>query len=153
VLVHGITALGDELVWFEEHAELRALELGSPLHPVCRRYNDTIGRSRAVGQIGRLRLSGLPAWILWVIVNIYYLIEFENRLLVLLQWAWNYFTWNRSARLITGKSPLPPAASDIAQEKLGDPTAERDDRGTLSQTSSVRAADGSGDRGGEAGEP
>ncbi len=45
VLVHGITALGDELVWFEEHADLRGLELGSPLHPVCRRYNDFMLRA------------------------------------------------------------------------------------------------------------
>jgi NADH dehydrogenase len=138
-------------------ARLLAARLhGGSLKPF--RYRDrgnlaTIGRSRAVGQIGRLRLSGLPAWILWVIVHIYYLIEFENRLLVLLQWAWNYVTWNRSARLITGKSPLPPTASDMAQEKLGDPTAERDDRGEFSQTSSVRTAEGSGDRGGEPEEP
>ncbi len=71
------------------------------------RYSDrgnlaTIGRSRAVAEIGPVKMSGLPAWLLWVVVHIYWLIEFENRLLVLIQWAWSYFTWNRSARLITG---------------------------------------------------
>lgn len=68
----------------------------------------TIGRARAVAMIGRLRLSGLLAWLAWLFIHLLYLVEFENRVLVLFQWAWNYFTWNRSARLITGESPLPP---------------------------------------------
>lgn len=61
----------------------------------------TIGRAAAVAQIGRLTFSGYPAWLLWLFVHILFLIEFQNRVLVMLQWAWNYFTWNRSARLIT----------------------------------------------------
>lgn len=70
------------------------------------RYRDrgsmaVIGRSAAVAQTGRLRLHGFPAWLAWLFVHLIYLVEFENRLSVLLQWAWNYFTRNRSARLIT----------------------------------------------------
>ncbi|HWP65844.1 MAG TPA: NAD(P)/FAD-dependent oxidoreductase [Candidatus Limnocylindria bacterium] len=76
------------------------------------RYRDrgtmaTIGRGAAVAQIGRLHLSGYPAWLIWVFVHLVNLVEFDNRLAVLLQWAWNYVTWNRGARLITGESPFP----------------------------------------------
>jgi NADH:ubiquinone reductase (H+-translocating) len=67
----------------------------------------TVGRARAVAMIGPLKFSGLAAWLAWLFVHLMYIVEFQNRLLVLFQWAWNYFTWNRSARLITGKSPLP----------------------------------------------
>lgn len=63
----------------------------------------TVGRARAVALIGPLKFSGLAAWLAWLFVHLMYIVEFENRLLVLFQWAWNYFTWNRSARLITEK--------------------------------------------------
>jgi NADH dehydrogenase len=62
----------------------------------------TIGRAAAVGQIGKWKISGLFAWLAWLFVHILYLIGFRNRLLVLIQWAWSYFTYDRSARLITG---------------------------------------------------
>jgi NADH dehydrogenase len=62
----------------------------------------TIGRAQAVAAIGRLRFDGWLAWAAWLLIHILYLIAFENRVLVLFQWAWNYFTRNRSARLITG---------------------------------------------------
>lgn len=62
----------------------------------------TIGRSAAVAHFGRLRFAGRLAWLLWLVVHIMELISFRNRLLVLLQWGWNYFTYDRSARLITG---------------------------------------------------
>jgi NADH dehydrogenase len=75
--------------------------------PVSFHYRDrgamaTIGRAAAVADLGWLQLSGLAAWLAWLFIHILYLIEFENRVLVLFQWAWNYFTRNRSARLITG---------------------------------------------------
>lgn len=71
------------------------------------RYKDkgsmaTIGRNSAVAQTRLLKLSGYPAWLMWLFVHVMYLIEFENRVLVMMQWAWNYWTFNRSARLITG---------------------------------------------------
>lgn len=59
-----------------------------------------IGRNAAVAELGRLKLSGFPAWVLWVFVHIWYLIGFDNKLLVMLQWAWNYITFSRTARLI-----------------------------------------------------
>lgn len=77
------------------------------------RYRDygtmaTIGRARAVAMIGPFKFAGLLAWLSWLFVHLMYLVEFQNRILVLLQWAWNYFTWNRAARLITGENTLPP---------------------------------------------
>ena len=62
----------------------------------------TIGRAAAVAMVGRLRLSGYPAWLTWLFVHIIFLIGFRNRFLVLFEWAWAYITWHRGARLITG---------------------------------------------------
>jgi NADH dehydrogenase len=73
-----------------------------PFHYRDRGTMATIGRAAAVADLGWLRLSGLVAWLAWLFIHILYLIEFQNRILVLFQWAWNYFTRNRSARLITG---------------------------------------------------
>jgi len=67
----------------------------------------TIGRSAAVAQIGKLHLSGAIAWLTWLFVHIMYLIGFRNRVLVMIQWAWSYFTYDRGARLITGVTGLP----------------------------------------------
>lgn len=67
----------------------------------------TIGRGAAVADLNGLQLSGFPAWLLWIFIHLAYIIEFRNRLLVMVQWAWVYFTHDRSARLITGKNPLP----------------------------------------------
>src|SRR5262249_55193008 len=67
----------------------------------------TIGRAAAVVDLGWLRLNGYLAWLTWLFVHLIYLIEFGNRLLVLMQWAGNYWTRNRSARLVTGENPLP----------------------------------------------
>jgi NADH dehydrogenase len=66
-----------------------------------------IGRNAAVADLGFLHLSGFPAWLIWVFVHIRYLIEFDNKIRVLIQWAWNYFTRKRGARLITGEDLLP----------------------------------------------
>ena len=75
----------------------------------------TVGRSFAIADLGRIRLSGFIAWMAWLAVHIYYLIGFSNRSLVLIQWAWAYFTFERGARLITwnvraGESATPEAA-------------------------------------------
>jgi NADH dehydrogenase len=65
----------------------------------------TIGRSAAVAAIGKLRFSGLMAWLSWLFVHLIFLVGFRNKLAVLLQWAYSYFAYKRSARIITG---LPP---------------------------------------------
>jgi NADH dehydrogenase len=69
------------------------------------RYRDkgilaVIGRNSAVAQIGRLHLAGFPAWLIWAVIHIANLVGFDNKLLVMLQWGWNYVTFSRSARII-----------------------------------------------------
>ncbi len=64
-----------------------------------------IGRNSAVADLGRLKLSGFTAWIIWAFVHIRYLIEFDDKIVVLFRWAWNYFTRKRGVRLITGDTP------------------------------------------------
>ena len=66
-----------------------------------------IGSSYAVADLGRLRFSGFFAWLVWALIHISYLVEFENRAVVFFRWAWNYLTRKRGVRLITGKDPLP----------------------------------------------
>jgi len=63
----------------------------------------TIGRSRALCDFGRLRFGGFAAWVFWLCVHIYFLVGFENRLLVVMKWAWSYFTYGRGARLIVSR--------------------------------------------------
>jgi NADH dehydrogenase len=91
---------------------------GQPRQPF--RYVDrgtmaTIGRGAAVAELGRLHLSGPLAWFVWLVVHIYMLIGFDNRLLVLFQWAWSYLTYSRGARLITG--PLGPRQNVLQEVK------------------------------------
>jgi NADH dehydrogenase len=64
----------------------------------------TIGRAAAVAQFGKIHISGFLAWLSWLFIHILFLIGFRNRVLVMFQWAWSYFTYQRSARLITGES-------------------------------------------------
>jgi NADH dehydrogenase len=75
----------------------------SPFHFIDKGQMATIGRSRAILEMGSLKLSGWFAWMAWLVVHIYYLTGFKNRLLVVLQWAWSYLTFGRGARLIVGR--------------------------------------------------
>ena len=91
-----------------EHAARMILGdlVGDPRRPFV--YVDkgtmaTIGKSRAVGQIGRVTLTGRIAWFAWLLIHVYQLIGFRNRLAVLFNWAWNYMFSKRGARLITEK--------------------------------------------------
>jgi NADH dehydrogenase len=63
----------------------------------------TIGRSRAVGLIANVHLSGLIAWLGWLFIHLMYLVGFRNRLLVFMEWGWTYFAYKTGARLITDK--------------------------------------------------
>lgn len=83
----------------------------------------TIGRSRAIAEIGKLKLKGYPAWLAWLFVHLIFLIGFRNRLAVMLNWIWSYLTYQRGARLITERrqpwqaqpEPAPKSASDRAR--------------------------------------
>jgi NADH dehydrogenase len=92
-------------------------ELRSGAKPAMRpafRYRDkgtmaTIGRSAAVAMIGRIKLSGFTAWLAWLFIHLIFLIGFRNRLAVLFQWTYSYFSFRRSARIITY---LPPESGE-----------------------------------------
>jgi NADH dehydrogenase len=88
------------------------------------RYHDpgsmaTIGAAAAVADLGGWHFSGYLAWLMWLFIHILNLIQFENRVQVLLQWAWAYVTRNRSARLITGENPLPLMRRDEPSRPVG----------------------------------
>jgi NADH:ubiquinone reductase (H+-translocating) len=101
------------------------------------RYHDkgnlaTIGRASAVAEIKFLRLSGLVAWLTWLTVHLWYLIGFENRLLVLIRWAFSFLTHGRGARLITdaaersstrARTPVAFVAADQSNEHAPDKRA------------------------------
>jgi NADH:ubiquinone reductase (H+-translocating) len=67
----------------------------------------TIGRAAAVAEFGKIHISGFLAWLSWLFIHIFFLIGFRNRIMVMIQWAWSYFTYERGARLITGDQNLP----------------------------------------------
>jgi len=104
------------------------------------RYKDkghlaTVGRGFSIIQIGPLKISGFIAWFLWLTIHIFYLITFENRLLVMLQWAWAYLAVQRRVRLITvTNAPAIPASAKSQHEVVPkkSPTLE-----TLSTSSQV----------------
>jgi len=88
------------------HAARNILAMIEGRRPQHFRYWDkgsmaTIGRNKAVADLNLVHLSGLPAWLVWLFVHIIFLVGFRNRLAVLFQWAWAYFTFNKGARLIT----------------------------------------------------
>jgi NADH dehydrogenase len=98
---------------------LRAGWRGTPLMRPFRYRDDgvlaTIGRMAAVAQFGRLKLSGLLAWWVWLLAHVTFLIGFRNRLVVLLDWGWSYWTYQRHARIVTGSdtpSRAPQALPD-----------------------------------------
>lgn len=82
-------------------ARLRG-ETAGPFHYFDKGTLATIGRNQAVAAFGRLHISGPVAWLVWLFVHLMYLVEFDNRLLVLIEWIYDYLTRNRGARLITG---------------------------------------------------
>jgi NADH:ubiquinone reductase (H+-translocating) len=83
---------------------------GEPVQPF--HYFDkgnlaVIGRGKAIADLNWLQISGVPAWLIWIFVHLLYIVEYQNQLLIFLELAWFYFTFDRSARLITGNNPLP----------------------------------------------
>ncbi|MFM7428172.1 MAG: NAD(P)/FAD-dependent oxidoreductase [Elainella sp.] len=103
---------------------LQLRQQGATLPPF--QYDDAgslavIGHHEAVVNLRSFKLWGPVAWFIWVFAHIYYLIEFDNKLVVMIQWAWNYFTRNRGARLITGEGPTGenPLEPDYAAASSG----------------------------------
>jgi NADH dehydrogenase len=105
-LLPGVAPVAKQQGWYVANL-LAGRVKGRPLPAF--RYRDvgsmaTIGRKRAVAQIGAFKASGLVAWLLWSLAHIYFLIGFRNRLAVAMNWCWNYVTFQRGTRLITGIS-------------------------------------------------
>jgi NADH dehydrogenase len=103
--VPGVAPAAKQMGTYAARAIERALAGDAVTGPF--RYRDfgtlaTIGRKAAVADFGRVRLSGFPAWLLWSLAHIYFLIGFRNRAVVMLDWIWSYLTFGRGARLITG---------------------------------------------------
>jgi NADH dehydrogenase len=78
----------------------------APFHYVDKGSLATIGRAAAVADFGKIHISGRIAWLAWLFIHIFFLIGFRNRFIVLFQWAWSYFTYQRGVRLITGEPKL-----------------------------------------------
>ena len=110
---------------------MRGVE-GQPYRPFV--YQDlgnmaTIGRASAVADLGWLRLKGYIGWLAWLFVHILNLIGFRNRLVVLVQWAWSYFSYQRAIRLITGPLPdsepgLPPDQPPLKLRRSAEASAK-----------------------------
>ncbi len=100
-----------------------SVETRPPFHYWDKGSLATIGRAAAVAQFGKIHISGFLAWLSWLFVHIFFLIGFRNRLLVFIQWAWSYLTYERGARLITGSTYLPgwinPKEGKVPEEKAG----------------------------------
>ena len=103
--LEGVPGIAPAAKQMGRHAARNILRRISGRETVPFRYRDygqlaTIGRNAAVAMIGRLHLSGYPAWLLWLLAHIYFLIGFRNRLVVLIDWAWAYWTQERNARIV-----------------------------------------------------
>ncbi|MGH8668155.1 MAG: NAD(P)/FAD-dependent oxidoreductase [Burkholderiales bacterium] len=104
--VQGVPGIAPAAKQMGRHAGNNVLKKISGQTTTAFRYRDygqlaTIGRNSAVAYFGRVKLSGYPAWLVWLVAHIYFLISFRNRIVVMLDWAWAYWTFNRYARVIT----------------------------------------------------
>jgi NADH dehydrogenase len=93
------------------------------------RYRDagsmaTIGRGAAVAQIKGVKFSGFPAWLLWALAHVYFLIGTRNRMVVATNWLWSYLTFDRGARLITGPVTDPALVDDTPAGNSGSPPSQ-----------------------------
>lgn len=120
--VPGVAPAAVQQAWHTARNIQRALS-NQPLLPF--HYRDrgslaTIGRSAAVADFGKLKLSGTPAWLAWLFLHLLFLVGFRNRLSVLFQWLWSFLSYDRGARLITG-----PLRRDPAQARAERPIEAR----------------------------
>lgn len=97
-------------------ARVRGFESPGPFRYVDKGDLATVGRLYAVGSYKKAVFSGLLGWLVWAVVHIYYLASQRNRLVVMLQWTWAYFTYQRGARLIVNHAPTPPPTRTAKQE-------------------------------------
>jgi len=109
-LIEGVPGIAPAAKQMGRHAAKNILKKISGQRSLAFRYRDygqlaTIGRNAAVAMLGRLHLSGYPAWLAWLLAHIYFLINFRNRLVVMIDWAWAYWTFQRHARIVLREIP------------------------------------------------
>ena len=112
---HQVPGVAQPAMQMGDHvAKMIAADLAHKKRPPFHYFDKgdmaTIGRMAAVAKVEwpfKAHLSGFPAWITWIVIHIFFLIGFRNRIAVLSQWIWTYFTFSRGARLITGDQRLP----------------------------------------------
>ncbi|MGA9565335.1 MAG: NAD(P)/FAD-dependent oxidoreductase [Candidatus Korobacteraceae bacterium] len=114
----------------------------APFHYVDKGSLATIGRAAAVAQFGKVHISGFLAWLSWLFIHIFFLVGFRNRIIVMIQWAWSYFTYDRSARLITGEQHANAVTAIEYTEELealrtqpGTPDTAKSDTSSRAQSS------------------
>jgi NADH dehydrogenase len=103
--IAGVPGIAPAAKQMGHHAAKNVLQLLQGGATQDFRYRDygqlaTIGRNAAVAVFGKLKFSGYPAWLLWLLAHIYFLINFRSRLVVMIDWAWSYWTYRRYARII-----------------------------------------------------
>lgn len=94
-------------------ARVAGKSLEKPFRYVDKGIMATVGRASGIAQTGPLKMKGLLGWLAWLVIHVLYLIGFRNRVLVLIQWAWAWLTYGRSARLITGSPQLPAPKTPV----------------------------------------
>ncbi|HYL83387.1 MAG TPA: NAD(P)/FAD-dependent oxidoreductase [Candidatus Angelobacter sp.] len=90
-----------------------------PFHYLNKGDLAVIGRAAAVANIFGIHISGLPAWLIWLFIHLMYIVEFQSRVLVFIQWGFEYLTFSRGARLITGEAATDSVAKSKAAESTG----------------------------------
>ncbi len=110
--VEGVPGIAPAAKQMGKLAALNVVNLLNNRPTKAFRYRDygqlaTIGRNAAVAILGKVKLSGFPAWLVWLVAHIYFLINFRNRVIVMIDWGWAYFTYQRSARIMIRSGPPP----------------------------------------------
>lgn len=130
--VPGVSPAAMQMARYVARTLERELAAPAPTVPARQpfRYFDkgtmaTIGRSAAVAKIGPLEFGGFPAWLAWLFVHLLFLVGFDNKLTVLTQWAWSYFTYKRGARIIMGETASPASAGDRTDGASAQPPLAR----------------------------
>jgi NADH dehydrogenase len=113
-------------------------EAHRPFHYRDKGNMATIGRARAIAEIAGLKLTGYVAWLTWLFIHVLFLIGFRNRIVVMLEWAWSYLTWQRGARLITGGVRPDTVAKELALRRRA--SDERAEAGLSEPSPAVPAA-------------
>ena len=98
-------------------ASLSGTQINEPFVYRDRGTMATIGRAKAVVQVGKRESVGFIAWLMWLVVHLLQIVQFQNRLLILFQWGWNYLTFSRSARIITGDDRVILIRDELVDDK------------------------------------